>query len=248
MPDQALAVEGQSLSQVGRVVDTYVAPSKTFTDILRNASWWLPCILLLIFSAAFSYTAIHQVGIARMSENLLATMPKMQDMISNSKPEQAQQIHDRFQKNISSQFYSGPLILIASSFLISLLFMGSANFAFGGKATYKRMLAMFWYSLLPLVISSILISLLLWLGVNTETFRVSNPIGTNPGYYLPDGSSPLLVALLSFIDVFSIWVFCLQTIGTAKVAGLSLGKAAGAVAIWWVLFMLLKLVPVLLFS
>jgi hypothetical protein len=39
-------VEAQSgqpgLSQVERVVDTFVASSKTFTDILRSTSWWLP--------------------------------------------------------------------------------------------------------------------------------------------------------------------------------------------------------------
>ena len=43
------AVEGQpsgpGLSQVERVVDTFVAPSKTFTDILRDQAggcriWW----------------------------------------------------------------------------------------------------------------------------------------------------------------------------------------------------------------
>ena len=30
------------LSQVERVVDTFIAPSKTITDILRSTSWWLP--------------------------------------------------------------------------------------------------------------------------------------------------------------------------------------------------------------
>ena len=44
-----VAVEGQAagpgLSQVERVVDTFVAPTKTFKDILRDSSWWLPYLL-----------------------------------------------------------------------------------------------------------------------------------------------------------------------------------------------------------
>ena len=39
--------EVTGLSQVERVVDTFVAPSKTFTDILRSTSWWLPFLLLV---------------------------------------------------------------------------------------------------------------------------------------------------------------------------------------------------------
>ncbi|MGB7554313.1 MAG: hypothetical protein WBM04_08060 [Candidatus Korobacteraceae bacterium] len=39
-------VEQPPLSQAERVVDTFVAPSKTFTDIRRNATWWVPWVLI----------------------------------------------------------------------------------------------------------------------------------------------------------------------------------------------------------
>ena len=42
MSDAAVAGPmGTGLSEVERVVDTFIAPTKTFTDILRSASWWL---------------------------------------------------------------------------------------------------------------------------------------------------------------------------------------------------------------
>ena len=41
------------LTQVERVVDTFIAPAKTFHDILRSASGWLPwCRTRLPFSSA----------------------------------------------------------------------------------------------------------------------------------------------------------------------------------------------------
>ncbi len=46
MSDTVINAEAStSLSQVERVIDTFVAPSKTFHDILRDASWWLPWLL-----------------------------------------------------------------------------------------------------------------------------------------------------------------------------------------------------------
>ena len=248
MPQEALALDARPLSQPERVIDAFFAPSKTFTDLLRNASWWLPCVLIILMSAVFSTTAIKTVGIARMSDNLIATMPKIQDMIATGKPDQAQAIRARFESNVKSQFYSGPVVLVIGGFIAAGLFLMTSNFAFGGRATYKGTLAMFWYSVLPLLLFYALVTILLAAGVNVESFRISNPIGTNPGYYLPDGSSPVTVAALGFLDIFSIWIFCLQGLGTAIVARLSLGKAFASVAIWWVLYLLLKLVPAMLFS
>ena len=248
MPELALPVETKPLSQLERVLDTFVAPSKTFRDLLRDASWWLPCLLMVLMAGVYSVTAVHKVGVARMSDNVLATMPRMQDMISNAKPADAETIRTKFQSNIKSQFYSSPLVLIAGGFAAAGLFLLTSNFAFGGRATYKSTLAMFWYSVLPMIVFYALVSSLLTGGVNLETFRVTNPLGTNPGYYLPDGSSPVLVAALSFLDIFSVWIFCLQAIGTSIVARISLGKAIGSVAIWWVLYSLLKILPAMLFS
>ena len=42
------------LSQMERVIDTFVAPSKTFHDILRSASWWLPWLLGVLVTLGFS--------------------------------------------------------------------------------------------------------------------------------------------------------------------------------------------------
>ena len=212
MADVAFAPPSPSLSQAERVIDAFVAPSKTFSDIARNASWWLPCILIVLTSMLFSVAAIKKVGVPRMSDNLIATMPKIQDMIASAKPADAQAIHQRFEKQITGQFYSAPVVLILSGFVVAGLFLATANFAFGGTATYKGMLAVFWYSILPIMLISLLVSLLLAMNVNVESFRVANPLGTNVGYYLPEGTSPTLVAFASMIDVFSVWILCLQAI------------------------------------
>ncbi len=245
---EATPIESRPLSELARVADTIAAPSRTFTDIRRSASWWLPCILILLCSSLFSWAALHKVGPARLSENLLATMPRVADMIANAKPEDAAAIRAKFDKNITNQMFMAPLVTVAASFAVAGLFLLSANFLFGGQATYKRMLAVYWYSILPQAVLSLLVVVLLFAGVNTETFRITNPAGTNPGYYMAQGTSPVLIAALSFLDVFSVWVFCLQALGTAIAARLSLAKGFIAVGVWWVLYLILKIVPAMMFS
>ena len=58
MPETANATtnapDSLALSQVERVVDTFIEPSKTFADIKRNRSWWLPFLILILLGYVFS--------------------------------------------------------------------------------------------------------------------------------------------------------------------------------------------------
>ncbi|MGC2741826.1 MAG: hypothetical protein WA672_01470, partial [Candidatus Angelobacter sp.] len=53
---------GPGLSEPQRLVNTFIAPSKTFTDIRRNASWWVPFLLISIFSISFFVMIDKKVG------------------------------------------------------------------------------------------------------------------------------------------------------------------------------------------
>ena len=66
------------LSQLERVVNTFVAPAATFRDILRSTSWWLPFVLIVLFSTASTYTVAiqHNVGFSRVAETQIRMTPK----------------------------------------------------------------------------------------------------------------------------------------------------------------------------
>ncbi len=87
-----VAVDGQhteqGLSQVERVVDTFVAPSKTFKDILRSTSWWLPFLLLVLVTLVSTVAIEKQVGWDRVAENQIHQNPKQEEAMANLTPEQ----------------------------------------------------------------------------------------------------------------------------------------------------------------
>ena len=86
MPNAVVVPEGQPLTQVERFVDAFVAPSKTFSDILRSASCWVPILVLVILSTAFAYTVDKKVGFEAVAQQQLEKMPSMQERIDAMAP------------------------------------------------------------------------------------------------------------------------------------------------------------------
>jgi hypothetical protein len=78
----------------------------------------------------------------------------------------------------------------------------------------------------------------LFAGVAADSFLISNPVGTNVGYYLSPDTPKALMALCTHIDIFEIWSVILTTIGVSIVAKVSRGQAAAAVVGWWVVIVL----------
>jgi hypothetical protein len=238
MEQVAVASESKPLSQGARFIDAFIAPTKTFADIRRNASWWLPFIVVCILSLIFAYTVLHKVGIAGLVDSIIHNNASLSDRIANSPPDQAA----RIRSSIEMQFrfmYIAPVLFLIVGLIVSGIFLATANFAFGGKTNYKQMLAVWFYGTLPLMFISILAIITLFAGMQSDSFNIKNTVGTNIGYYLQGGSSPQwLITLLSSVDIFAIWAAVLLTIGISIVSGIKRSSAAIIVFGWWALYVL----------
>jgi hypothetical protein len=222
------------LSEVERVVDVFVAPRKTFTDILRSASWWLPFVLMLLITVGATVAVDKQVGFARVAENQIHQSSKQEDRFNNLTPEQKTAQLRGMEKGYRYTSYGSFLFILAFVAVAALLYWASFNFGLGAQTTYGQMFAVWMYASLPRLISGLLAIGLLMAGVNTDSYNMQNPVGTNLAYYLPD-AAPWLRTILSFVDVIGLWVLVLLVIGTSIVAKVSRGKAAMVVVGWWFL-------------
>ena len=241
-----VVVEGQAggagLSEMERVVDTFIAPSKTFTDILRSSSWWLPFVIGSILGLAFAYVILNKVGLPTLVDGVIHHSKMLEDQINSATPDVAAKIRDRIGTNFKFS-YAAPVIGLLIGLLCSGVLLGTANFIFGGKAKYKQMLAVWFYATLPLVLFNLLVIVSAYTGLAGDSFDINNALGTNIGYYLSGGDTPhWLVTLLSSVDVFAIWIAVLLTIGVSIVAGIKRSSAAIVVFGWWFLFVMLKVV------
>ncbi|MGB6405596.1 MAG: hypothetical protein WBF26_22350, partial [Candidatus Sulfotelmatobacter sp.] len=92
VPTPMPAPEPGSLSEGARIVNTFIAPSKTFTDLKRNASWWGPWLLISIFALVFVYSMDRQIGFDQINRNEIAHSSRADQFDKLSPEDQAKQL------------------------------------------------------------------------------------------------------------------------------------------------------------
>lgn len=235
------------LSQVERVIDVFVAPSKTFADIRRSTSWWLPFLLLVLMTFGVTGVIDKQVGFERVAENQVHLSPKQEEAMNQLPPDQRAtrlRISGKVTRYIS---YGSPLLILLFSAFGALILWGTFNFGLGARTTFRQMFAVWMYASLPRLLSGLVTIPTLLFGGNAESFNIKEPVGTNVGYYLPD-AAPWLKAALGFIDVIGLWNLALLVIGTSIVARVKVGSAAAAVVGWWLLALFVSVAAAAAFS
>jgi hypothetical protein len=238
MADDVMVVPegGAGLSQVERVVDVFVAPSKTFTDILRSSNWLLPFLIMVVLTVGFSFAIDRTVGYTAVAEQQMSKNSMQADrMASMSADQKAKAIDLSAKITRVSSYCSFIFILIVVAFH-ALLLWATFNFGLGAKTKYGQVFSVIMFAGLPKIFVSVISAILLFSGVGLDNFDLQNPVGTNIGYYM---TSPTLKALGANFDIFGLWSLALLVIGMAIISKKSMGQAAAVVVGWWLVGTLL---------
>ena len=241
MPESVAQPEAAAapLSQGQRIVDTFIAPSKTFTDILRSSSWWFPWLIAVVLSFAVGFAIQQKIGWDKLYDNILRQSPVAQQQKMEQMPaDQQARIKKISAVSTEALVYAGPVLGLLIAAIVAGVLLGTLNFGFGGRAKFGQLFAVWYYASLPMAIKWLLAVVTIYAGADPDAFNIKNPVGTNIGYYLPLDMPKWLLALANSLDLFTIWTLILLTIGCAIVGKISRGKAAAAVWGWWILITL----------
>lgn len=228
------------MSEGARILNTFIAPSKTFTDLRRSAAWWGPWILISVFSIAFMLTVSKQVTFEQASKNQIEHSTKRAEQFDKLPPDQ-QQKQLQLSAKIFGFFAYGSPVLILFYFLIATVALW-ATFKVGAAAdtSFGQAYAIMMYGSLPGLIGAALGIVSLFAGVSPEGFDINNPVGTNLAYYLdPETTGKFIRAMASTFDVLSIWTVILIGIGYASTSKVKRSTAIAIVAGWFILYKLI---------
>ena len=249
-PSAAAEHTGSGLSQWQRVGSIFSAPSKTFEDIrLGRLSWWLPFLISVFFSYVLFAAVTMRVGWKQVAANSVATNPAQMERINQLPPEGRDRALNITGIFIEVSVAASPAVILLFAALMSLILWATINFGFGGKSTYGQIFAVNMYAALPRLFLPLLATIALYAGMAPESFNLSNMAATNGAYFLSvQDTNKALYVLLSQIDVISIWVAVLLSLGIARVAGKK--KSAGFIAVfgWWGLWVLGRVLVALVMS
>lgn len=239
---QSAAAETAALTQLQRFTSAFMAPSKTFEDIKRgNGSWWLPFIVLALAGYLFFAVVEQKVGMQQVMENQIRMSSRAQDQMAQATPEQRAKAMKFWAGFTQGMFLGGPLVGIAGAAAISLGLLGTINFVFGGRAKYGQLFAVAYYAWLPTLVKLLMGVAVLYAGMAPESFNAKNFAPTNLGAFLdPVDTNKALYALASSLDIITIWILVLFSMGTATVAGVKRGAGYIAVFGWWAIFVLIS--------
>ena len=220
------------LTEVERVIDTFVAPSKTFTDIRQNTSWWVPWLLMSIFGLSMVFVVDKKLGMDTAYENQLRLSPKQMDKIDQLPPDQKANAL-KLGANITRYFsYGSPLLTIVFVGVMAAVLMATFNFGFGTQVKFMQAMAISMYAFLPTIIKSLIAIAVVSAGA-AEGFTFQNPVASNLSGLVDPNSSHFLYSVLSSIDIFTIWTLILTGIGYSCVTKVKRGTALGVIFAWW---------------
>jgi hypothetical protein len=227
-----------AMSEGARLVNVFVAPSKTFTDLRRSARWWAPWLVISIFSLIFVYAIGKQVGFEQVSKNQIAHSSRA-DQFDKLPPEQQAKQLQVSSKIISIFAYGSPAFILFYVLIQTLVLWATFKLAADGETSFGRAYAIAMYSGMVGIVGAILGTISLFAGVNPEGFDINNPVGTNLAYYLdPETTGKFVRSLASSLDIVNIWAIILMGIGFACTSRVKRSTAIAIVAGWYLVYKL----------
>ena len=228
------------LSEGQRLIDTFFAPSKTFSDLRRSAAWWAPFLILAIVSVAFHYVVDQKVGFRKVVENQLRIQPKQAERMDRLPADQRDRVMQQQVSFWKAFSYASPAVSLLVFLIVAALYFGTLKFVGGGDVRFKTMYALVVYAWLPYIVTYLLAVVSLIAGANPDSFFVQNPAATNLGALMDPTSSPVLYALLSSVDIITIWTMILAAIGITCISKVKRGAAMAVVFGWFGFWVLVK--------
>lgn len=172
-----------------------------------------------------------KVGFEQVARTMLANNKAIQQL----DPAQQEQAYARTAIGLKVGEYAAPVFVLIYVLITAAVLMATFNFMMDAQVSFSQSMAIVMYGWLPGILSSILAIFALAFG-DPEGFRMDNPVGTNPAHFMdPATTSKFLYAMLTSVDVISLWIVVLIGMGFALNAKkkISTGSAITAVAVWY---------------
>jgi len=220
-------------SSFSRVISVLTSPAKTFQSIAERPTFVVPLVLLALLGAVVvnvTMTKVDPADFVRQMEEQGRTMPP-----NGPDPETMA----KFARWAGT---AGALLVAPLTYVVvALLFFVALRMA-GSDMDFIRSLSVTTHGFMPLGLAA-LIGIPVALAkesISLEEAQGGQYLMSNLGILAGEDTSKVVKALLSSVDLFSIWTIVLLAIGYRIVGKVSNAAAWGTVLAIWALGILIK--------
>lgn len=225
------------MGEGSRLSGVFFEPAKTFADVAERPGFWVPLILILVFSLGYMVLFGQHVGWERMIRH----QTEMSSRSAQMSPEQREQGIQMGLKFAPVFAYVGVLVGVPLGTLIwAAVLLGIVKGMMSAQVRLKQVFAIICYAGMPGLVMVVLAIAVMFLKP-PDDFNLQNPLVFNPGAFMdPTSASKFLYSLASSLDLFRLWQLVLIGIGLKAAGGktLSMGGAMTAVFLPWAIWIL----------
>lgn len=223
-PSSAPPAKPEKASLLDDFMDIFYAPSSVFAR-RENASFWVPLLIVTVL-LGLTFFANRDLMEPIMEAEMQRSMGDQQ--LTPEQMEAARRMTTGF--GTVSAFIIPPFAIL----LIGIVLWLVGKF-FDARQTVNAALVVATFAYIPRVVEGI-VNRVQGLLIDPSSLDNRFSLSLGPGRLLdPETTSPILLAIIGRLDVFTLWVTVLLAIGLAVTGKISRGKAAIAAAIVWII-------------
>ena len=231
---EAPAERSPKLGSLQRLAKAFYAPGEVFEDIRVRPTWVAVLVAMMILTVGAQAIVLpHMDQEATIRERLGERSQELSDEQVENIVEQSARF-TRFLPVITAVIVPVMWAILAAIFFLMLKMVGSET---DYVRTLSAALHAYWP---PAVVASVLLVVLIQRAGKVTEQEIPNLVKSHLGAFLPPDTPGWLSAAASTLSVFNVWTVILLVIGFKIVGRLSTAKAATAVLVPWLVWLVAK--------
>lgn len=219
-----------------RIAGVLIAPASTFEDIARKPDVLVPLLVLIVFAYVATALTVPRIDFEAMFAGQAEQMRERDPNVSDADLERIQGFTRAATKVMS---WIGPALMVAWYAIVAGVLLLAFRL-FGGEGTYKQAFSATVYSWFPLMVFSLISTIVILSRGTFDPMTAATLVKSNPAFLVDLREQPVLFALLSSFDVFTLWTVSLLVIGFAALSRSTRAKSAAIVVSLWAVMTLIK--------
>src|SRR5579872_494063 len=142
-----------AMGEFSRLSGIFFEPKAAFRDIAARPRWWPPLALIIALSLVFSYTFTQRVGWERFMRQQFESNPRTQNMPADQR-EGMIATQARYAPIFAYGFAVVGMPVMAA--IVAGVFLFLFRTVLGAELSFRQVFAIYSYSLVPLIISTIM--------------------------------------------------------------------------------------------
>jgi hypothetical protein len=243
----ACVEEPARLGPFARLTGTLLSPGETFEDVNRKPTWIVPMIIAIatVLASSFFFSGVNPDWDSIFRNQIKKRMESSNQSLTEEQMDAQVKISKSFAKFfpiIGAVVTPVIYVILAGIFALGLMFIQA-------KATFKKILSVVAWSWAAVGIVGMVVTMASLMVRDEESLRSIDPtqaagiVPSNLAAFLSSDTSAVIKSVAGSLDVFTIWILILMSIGFAAIAGsrkITTGKTATVVFGFWAVYVLLK--------